>query len=40
MYDKSRVSKQTHFVHFVLKFIERLSSEKDFGNQIVKSTCK
>lgn len=30
MYDKSRVSKLTHFVHFVLKFIERLSSENDF----------
>lgn len=40
MYDKSRVSKLTHFVHFVLKFIKRLSSEKDFGNQIVKSTYK
>lgn len=37
MYDKSRVSKLTHFVYFVLKFIERLSSEKDFGNIIVKS---
>ena len=33
MYDKSRVSKLTHFVHFVLKFIERLSSEKDFERE-------
>lgn len=30
MYDKSRVRKLTHFVYFVLKVIERLSSEKDF----------
>lgn len=37
MYDKSRVSKLTHFVHFVLKFIGRLSSEKDFGSIIVES---
>lgn len=36
MYDKSRVSKLTHFVYFVLKFIERLSSEKDFW----KYNCK
>lgn len=40
MYDKSRVRKLTHFVYFVLKFIKRLSSEKDFRNQIVKSTYK
>lgn len=37
MYDKSRVSKLTHFVPFVLKFIERLSSEKDSESVIVKS---
>lgn len=37
MYDKSRVSKLTHFVYFVLKFTGRLSSEKDFGSVIVKS---
>lgn len=30
MYDKSRVSKLTHFVYFVLKVTERPSSEKDF----------
>lgn len=36
MYDKSRVSKLPHFVYFVLKFIERLSSEKDFW----KCNCK
>ena len=29
MSDKSRVSKLTHFLHFVLKFTERPSSEKD-----------
>lgn len=27
MYDKNRVSKLIHFVYFVLKFLERLSSE-------------
>ena len=37
MYDKSRVSKLTHFVHFALQFIERLSSEKDFGSKIITS---
>lgn len=30
MYDKSRLSKLTYFTCFALKFIERLSSEKDF----------
>ena len=34
-YDKSRVSNLTHFVHCVLKFTERPSSEKNLGNEII-----
>lgn len=37
MYDQSRVSKPIHFVHFVLKFTERLSSEYDFQNSNSKT---
>ena len=37
MSDKSRVSKLTHFLHFVLKFIERPSSERDLWKWICKS---
>jgi hypothetical protein len=30
MYEKSTVGKLAHFVYFVLKFIYRMSSEKEF----------
>lgn len=37
MFDKSTVSKLTHFAHFVLKFIERPSSERDLWKRNCKS---
>lgn len=40
MYDKSRVSKLTHFVYFVLKVTERLSSEKDVWKWNCEITSK
>lgn len=40
MYDKNIVSKLTCFTYFVLKFIERLSSEKDVWKYNCKITFK